>query len=653
MPLQTVANPSNISQLKRGVSGRNATSDNLQAMIGPQYTGGPNGNVIIGQTPQEAAAGVTPVVAGYWPGDIRRYAQPGATDYTQAMVSVASVGGPIFITVPVSFASASIAALPTGGIELFSGTRIIGIPGMPVTITGTTPCNVFVSTDISNIEFIDFFCIGNSAGTGTLGYFWYSTHTAAATQDATNIRYIRGGLQNFAGYYWGYFDNTASTGFAVTNVIVEGGQFNSEVGNNQGQTNIEITATVWGFSGSDTATGFYTIKDCHVRDCFSDGTYIKNFVTFWSGTLRCSADDNNLVGFGTDSGTSDDTACYALQAYDHSHGAGLPPEEVSFDRNTIDQVRDAGVYFAGCNRYSANDNTITGQTSVADTETPKGAIAVNQCQYGTLNDNTIFDSAIAVSLVLGAGDVVELNNTGLSDTPASGVGVLIAPSGTGLVGDVIIDGMRVDTPNAGVTCVQLNSSSTLGIANFAMRNFRLNSPANGLVLFDTTGGADVPQFGTLHVSNGEIVNCSNVSLLWSGASNSATSATFENLVFSGAAGNVTYINVANSTGLTVRAITFVGMTSGTGVCWRGDGAQGRVEGIQYVDCAAANRYYAGSLGLAIPTGWGANNDYVENLNRTVTGSGGFGTANQKQWTWGWGYDETNAGWAPDVRLTGA
>jgi hypothetical protein len=55
MPLRSVAMPLNISQLKRGVSGRTATSDNINAMI-PPGTGNATGALLWGSPAAEAAA---------------------------------------------------------------------------------------------------------------------------------------------------------------------------------------------------------------------------------------------------------------------------------------------------------------------------------------------------------------------------------------------------------------------------------------------------------------------------------------------------------------------------------------------------------------------------------------------------------------------
>src|ERR1700691_2653622 len=104
MPLHTVATPLNISQLKRGVSGRNATSDNINAML-PPLTQNAVGASLYGNPATEAAAlsaiGATVVNQQYPLFYVDRYlTNTGTTDMEPAFnaswaVAVALGGGRI------------------------------------------------------------------------------------------------------------------------------------------------------------------------------------------------------------------------------------------------------------------------------------------------------------------------------------------------------------------------------------------------------------------------------------------------------------------------------------------------------------------------------------------------------------------------------
>jgi hypothetical protein len=620
----------------------------------------------LGQTDAESAAGVSPTNVQYPQGDVRRYGAvlDGVTDCTAAMVQACAVGGSIEVLGTMALASASLAALSGFGIRLNSGTTIRGLKGQPTTVTGTTACQVFVSTDVHDVQFIDFFCKGNNVGTSSLGYFWYSTHTSAATQTAGNFFFTRGGLSNFAGYYWVYFDNTAATTYAVSNITVQGGTYTSFAGNGiQGASSILITASVFGFSGSNSITGFYTMTDIRLWENRCVGTFIKNFCTFWSGTVRCKAHDNVLIGFGTDSSFSNDTGCYALTAYDFSHGSGLPPDEIEFYGNTVDGMRDCGIYSSGpnpattfTNRVSIFGNRFSGQTSTANTSTPKGAIAFASTYLAVAHSNDIYNCAIGIAVAQGsaANGVNWLSKNVCKEMPNSGIGMILSGSTGGQAPKIVVDGFKAQ-PSAGATntaAINVNATASVGIYDLDISDVDIGACYNGIIV--QAPDSTVPTLGNVRLSNIKLRAVTGTTIEFAGCTNASQRILIDNITFASMQPGAVGLYVGSAPGLTIRDILFQDLVSGATYCWYGGGAQGRLANVQFENVTAANRYDSSSnrMGVDAPAWTGGANDYVQNLNPTVTGSGGFGTSNQKHWTAGWTWDASNAAWAPDVRLTG-
>lgn len=577
----------------------------------------------------------------------------GVTDDTLAMVSAAAFGGLITQNGPMALASASLAALPNQSIVLKKGTIIQGYVGFPITVTGTTPCNVFSSTNISDVEFIDVFVKGNGVGTVSLGYLWYITCNAAATGEMKNCKWIRGGAENFAGNYWIYADNTASTGQVFSNFTCDGAHFTSKLGNCQYPTNILGTASIFGFSGSNTLTSGYTIKDVVLRNCTADGTFIKNFVFFWTGTLRCKAHSNTLTGFGSDSSISNDTACYALAAYDFSHGTGLKPQEIEFYDNTIDGVRDCGVYAAACNTITIRDNSIQTQTSTANTVIPKGAIAANDCLLMDITDNLIIGCQFGISLAQNADtiSVAALNTNKIFQLPNNAFGLALSGSSGGAANEILVNGLIIDLPAASaanVTGIYVNVTSSVGITNLDLNNIDIHGASNGINFFSPD--ASIPALGNVRINNVKLRRCTTNNLVFpNNCTNANQRITIENLVMSEMQAGAAGLNIASVANVTVRGVTFEDMTSGGTACWYGASSTGRVSGVQYVNCAINNRYSgtANELGVIAPAFTGKDNDFIQDLNPNEQG-----ITSSKYVRLGWTWDRVAGAWKECRSLTG-
>jgi hypothetical protein len=617
---------------------------------GAMFVGGGAGTT--GQALTSGGSGASPswkTPNPYDQSDIRNFGAilDGVTDCSAAMIAAAAQGG--LITIPGSMAlnSGALAVLPNASITLISGTTIRGVPGYPIVITGSVACNVFRSTDASNIKFEDIYAIGNNVGTATTGYFWYIKCTATATQTATNLQFLRGGLENFAGYYWIYIDNTAAVTYAITKFLADGGSFTSKLGNCQGNTDIQKTASVFGFSGSDTVTTFYTVKDCIVRNCVANGTFIKSFVYFWSGVLRGKAYDNILEGFGTDANILDDMGSYALVTYDHSHAVGLLPDEIEFYGNTIDRVKDVGIYCAGVIRLTVKNNVVSGQTSTANTTLPKGGLALNAPTYLTCTGNRMNNCAIGMSITQSPTNIwARFNDNVIELIPASGKGVILSGTTGGNAPDISINGLSIHTAAASVTGILNSFSVNVGCDNLDIQNFDITGCATGINL--VANDSSVPTLGNVRIGQGKFRKISGTNLRWLTATNATTRLVLENLTLSDMVSGSTGIAVTGALSVTARNIVFQDL-AGAAFCWVAGGTQGRLSGMQFANVPVANRYDAAAnrLGVDVPTWTGNDNDVVEDLNPNELGAA---AAKYQRIAWSW--DRVAAAWKERRCLTG-
>jgi hypothetical protein len=616
----------------------------------------PQAVVFYPQTPAEANAGVTPASFNYPPGDVRRYGGvlDGSTDCVAAMVQACSVGQPVTIPGNMALASASLAALTNKAITLVSGTTIQSYSAYTTTVTGTTPCNVFWCINASNVRFLPgFVCVGNgsSSATSSTGFFWYLQGTAAQATDFGDCGYDGITLKNFAGLYWIYVDNLNATSAAYVRFRGGNGTFISQPGNCQtaGLTTITTTASVFGFSGSDTNLSIYTLKDVELFNNVAFGNYIKNFVYFWAGCLRCKAYSNILIGFGTDPSISDDTGCYALSTYNHGHIPGLPqPQEIEFYDNTIDSVRDAGIYCASANVLTIQNNRFQGQTSTATTLLPKGAICFAGSNDVTCVGNKMVNCAIGIYATQDPTSLrFDIRNTSISQVPANGTGMWISGTTGGPATNINVDGIDILSSNTTSRGIHISMTSAVGINNLSIQNFSITGGGTAFDLF--APDASVPAMGNVRIGQGRIRRATNNNLQWLNCTNPNSRSTFENIDFMDMQPGAVGFYFVNCVNITIRNLTFYDMTSGATFCWYGSGAQGRVMGVQYVNVGGANRFSgAGTeLGVNAPGWTGATNDFVQDLNpilltQTITGSGG--TDSYTYTRSGWVWDRFNSLW---------
>ena len=604
-----------------------STIDNVDTSPDPVLTQAAVGAALLVRTAAEIAAGITPTNYAYVAGDIRRYGGvgDGSTDNVTALQAACSqsaqAGGAPVTGLLGTFNLAS-ASLP---IVLGTGCRIYGegLESSQFTVTGTSANNVFSATNKAKLEFRGFTLRGNSqastSGNG-LAFYIQQNGSAAAVGRGYKIRDCR--FENFKGDYWLNFENTGST-YAMREIRIRDCEFATETGNARNGASAAVPSCMVAFYGSATSPNGL-ITDARVHGCTADGTYGKTFGVAWQTTARIKFDHNTLRNFGTDASISNDAAAYALFAYDNSGGSGAQPDEIEFSDNVIDGVRSCGVFCASVKRITVRDNTIRGQTDSVDGVIPKGAIALNQAERAYVSGNEISDCLYGIEIVLTAGATASkavIRNTTITSVTASGFGIKAQVSGSGQARSLVIDGLTIDAPNASAIGVRVESTSTFGFKNLAIKNFSINAPT-GIQLY--SANATVPNMGTTVIRNGEIIGADNYGIQWNNASNTASRTVIENVSFHDPVAGAALLFVNSSKGLTIRNIAFHDMTSGSSFCWYANLAEGRVEGVRFVNVSSARRYFTDTgvdLGIDTPAFTAVGGDFVQNLNPVdVTGA---------------------------------
>jgi len=624
----------------------NGNSVVVPSLPGSNFTAQSVGLVIYPQSQSEINAAVVPTNYVYVWGDVRRYGALGyGVDDTAAMVKACAVGQTVTVPFPMYCSSASLALLPNNAITLSSNTTIRTLGGGSISLLGSTPCNLFYSLNASNIDISGCLITGNGAGTSALGYLWYCKMDATAGADCTGFTFIGNTVSNFSGFYWVYFDNTAAVTCAMRDIRVQRNKWNSVPGNAQGPTDIQKTASCLGFSGSDTITSFSTMTDIDVSNNVANGAYIKSFVYFWSGVTRYQCNFNTLRSFCTDASFTNDTGGYAIAAYDHSHGAGLTPDTGVICGNTIQSVRDAGIYLAAPSNLTVAANLISGQTSTANVTLPKGGIASPGAKGLVLVGNRCEGCAIGITILNSPGYDATLNVNVISNFTNSGL--IVGGTSAGAAPSIVVDGLVCRSSVVGSTGVIISASASVGITNFALRNFVIDTPFIGFMVL--SNDLSVPALGNIHVANGEVRSVSNYGIQFSNCTNAAQRITIEGIVFNNPVSGAALLFMAGAPNLTIRNITFCDMTSGAGFCWYGGGATGTIEGVRYRNVATNLRFSgaANELGTAVPTFAGNDNDFIQDLNIFE-----LGTTPNKYMRLSWTWDRVAAAWKENRALTG-
>jgi hypothetical protein len=584
--------------------------------------------------------------------DVGRYgaALDGVTnDYTAWVkafaVAAAAGGGRILCRGNSAIASAS---LTTTGLVIPSNVEIL-FPSRTcgITITGSTACILFTPLNARNIAIRGGFLTGNSQGADYVsGHAMVFTQNASAVAAGDNIVIDDVTLSNFRAAYWLWFVNSGAT-HALKNIHVSNCRFLSQNGNSIDPTDIGQTASCVAFQGASANT-VGLVQDCVVHHNYCDANFIKNFGTAWHSTLRIRFHHNTVLRAGQ-AGANADRGGYAFLIYDNSGGAGgARPDLVYVEDNIVTDPRSAGLYVADANRIYARRNRISGQADTNDASLPKGAIAVNGALYAEVLHNDLEGNYVGIALYQAAVAAQIVAQNRIKSTVASATGIRLRGTFAGKAGSYECIGNSIDLTGATSVGIDLMFQAGNGISRLVVKNNPLVRATSRCVTL-TSPDASTPDVQFAEISGNTLAgNGASVGLSWTNASDSQTRALIQNNNYIGTwASAWTTLDIRESRGLTVRNETFHDHTSGTGFAIATTRAQGRLEGIRFVNVSTARRFVAsgsGDLGVDAPTWTGAHGDFVQDLAALETA-----VAASKDTRQGWLHD--GAAWRETRSLT--
>jgi hypothetical protein len=570
------------------------------------------------QTQAELNAGVTPTDRSYKPGDVRRYGAvlDGATNGVAALQSAINVGGTVYIPSDAEGLALASASLP---ITLNSNTQLVGdgSKSSKIIVTGTTKVKEFVGTNLHDfsVSGIDF--EGNAQGGSTFGdsaVFQFAQNDSA-TAIGGNITIAHCRFYNYTADYWLWF-YSISTSYRVENIHIENNVFDSANGNTIGSASTAHPSHFVSFAGQPTGTTGL-MRNIWVTDNTANAYYVKGFAIAWESTADVYFTRNVVRDAGR--ANSDESASYAFLVYDNSTADGGPggasPTNIYIDDNVVTAPRDAGVYSASAGKVYIRRNTMTGQTSTANSSLPKGAIAFSSPALLVVEDNVMdgnYGNVVAYGGSTAGAIIIRRNH--ISNVTAAGTAIFVKTIFAGSAGLYQIEQNDIDTVNV-ARAIFASFTSSLGVADLQINRNRVASAYSCVEVSSTSG---VALIGLASVSDNECVgeSASNGGFVLSSLSNASQRFAINRNRFLGTWGNVYLLDVRGSLGLTLLSNEFNNLTSGTGFCLGTSTAQGRVNGTQFNNVATARMIEStGSedLGLDTPTWSGQIGAFVENI----------------------------------------
>ena len=539
----------------------------------------------------------------------------GATDNYSAIVSALAKAATLQTTVdfPPGTYNISSASLGANGLTIASGVGLMGQPNeSKIVVTGTTPCNLFRSSNASNIGLFGLVLRGNSqADSSGNGLCLYAQQTAGATQNCENIVVDRCRVENFKGDYWLRFESLNTT-YPMQNVWVQNCTFNSESGNARDPSNIGVPSYCVQFYGPE--SGSVCLQNIVVSNNVANCRYIKGFVVLWQSVKLAQVSGNIVNDAGVDAVFPSDVGTYAFLIY-KLIGGGVDPSNIDVSNNIVNNVKSAGIYLVEGLDIRINNFSCNNQTDTADGTLPKGAIAINGSNRIYVDTLVAVGCARGLQLVGKAAGEYFFNNINIKATAASAEGVNISCNGQAELAD--FSNVTINLYGTGSTAFKLRQGSTFAFNQFNLQNFQIYGRFIG-VYFNRFDGT-TPACKNIHVANGVISGGASAGLEFANMTNGSQKAIFENIVFGGdwpAAAYQAYF--ANSTNFVCRNFTFCDEpNSFTGVAFDGSGAQGSIQGFQYINCpTAAYRVISTGgedLGRDTPTWTAVQGVFVQNL----------------------------------------
>lgn len=533
--------------------------------------------------------------------------------FVGALAAAATLQSTVYV--PPGVYNISSASLGANGLVIGNNVSLIGQPNeSKIVVTGTTPCNLFRSSNASNIGLFGLVLRGNNqADSSGNGLCFYAQQTIAATQNCENIVVDNCRVENFKGDYWLRFESLNTT-YPMQHVWVQNCTFNSEAGNARSPTIIGVPSYCVQFYGPE--SGSVCLQNIVVSNNIANCRHIKGFVVLWHGVKLAQISGNIVNDTGVDAVFPNDVGTYAFLIYKLVAG-GVAPNNISLSDNIVNNVKSAGVYIVDGTDIRISNLSCNNQTDTADGTLPKGAVAINGSDRIYVDTLVAVDCARGLQLVGKTAGEYFFNNINVKATAASAEGVNISVI-TGEQAELAdFSNVTINLYGAGSTAFRLRQGATFAFNQFTLQNFQIYGRFIGIYFdrFDST----VPACKTIHVANGVVSGATSYGLEFSGMTNATQKAVFENIVFGGDWGAAAFqAGFTASTNFVCRNFTFCDEpNAATGVAFGGSNALGSIQGFQYINCPTATYRVistgAEDLGRDVPTWNAVQGVFVQNL----------------------------------------
>jgi polygalacturonase len=558
----------------------------------------------------------------------------GSTDDTAAIQAAVTAATGIALYFPSStYATTTAITLPSN-ITIFGD----GPTKSVIKRIGAGTDNLFVGTDISNINFRQIGFYGNSQATNSDNgdaIFYTQTISSVVSNKGIYIDYCN--FDNFKGDNWVYIGN-ANTTYALTDIRITNCKFTSYTGNCRNGSSIGVASNCITMTGTNAASGA-KIYDIWVENNVANNYFIKMFFAMYYGCERAHVVSNTVLSNGLDSAIANDTGAYAFLAY----GGLAVCNNVSYIDNIVEGVKSCGFYNAGTTNLRIIGNRVYSQTDTVTTNLPKGAFICNSTQnviiannqaesiavYGVyfippsnpsdgdmniqISNNNLKTCGTGVYLFQGNGESRNITVDNNNITNFTSFGIRLASFGTYTMQEVYIhDNLIITTTASTYGIIYASLDSNYVIYTIDISNNTIATPTTGIQYNNISAGY-------ISIDNNKFIGN-----------------------FSSYA-----IDIANNTKMIVTNNWFINQS--TGYCFNSTGSQGSLKNNIFENCAT-NR-------IVVSTG---SNDFgLDAPNWTPTGIGPFmqnlvaveaGSASSKYVNNGWYYSGT--AWLEQRTLTG-
>jgi hypothetical protein len=529
----------------------------------------------------------------------------------------------------------------TSELSLLDNSNIKGVNGnlSIVKALGTGNFNLFYGQNITNTNFSNLGFYGNNQAVSSGdGQAIRCLLTTGATKNWENIEIINCKFDNFKGDYWINIYNTNLT-YKIDGVTIKACKFQSYTGNSRNGSSTGVASACINISGLYGQVNY--IENINVSNNFADANYIKSFLLLFSGTKNIKIDGNILKSSGLSSEISNESAAYAIMAYDSSNVN--VPRNITITNNQIIGVRSCGLYMAGATEILIDGNIISGQIDVVNTSLPKGAISLNGCNNIVVNGNILKNNIFGINWV--ASEIVEPTNLIISNNKITNSTVnsirlainYIETSNVQVVNNIITGGSNSDA------CIYVVSTMSGSIYRLVIDNNNINTTENSSTGIRFVSSDNSYTFYDTYISN-NIIKTSQ-----QGIDVSITKYPIY-LIGNKLIGSFSYagINAQSALKVILKDNIFTSQNSG-GKCFvTNSGTQGVMINNVFKDCNISNIYSisGNTLGYTAPwfspTGYG---EYIQNLDQYEQG-----VSLSKYIIKGWFWNGT--AWYQDRTLTG-